>query len=295
MRTFLLLVLTGACCVAASSSATTSSGSGSVDGGNSTSAGGHHGSHVHASAQEIGFLTICIFLGIVSRKCIEPKICLRFVPYTVILLLAGAVIGWMSIYTQFDDSKGGYGEINRYCHMSPAELVAHDLDVHLGCSANLSLSGCACTDAWSTAKVNILHNLSPHVILFVFLPPLIFESAFFMDFHIFIRSMIGVSVFAWHELDPQGEGGGMSVWPPPPSPPHTHTQISRFPHSPPLFSPLFFFSFFSFTPIHSISHLPWADFVPCRPRRNDCYICHWRLLNDRGIRVPYERRLCPSG
>lgn len=161
---------------------------------NSTAADAHHGaSHVHASAQEIGFLTICIFIGVMSRKCLEPKICMRLVPYTVILLGVGGSIGMISIYTQFDDSKGESGQMNRFCSMSPEELIAHEHSVDLGCNKNISHDGCACLDAWGSAKVNILHNLSPHVILFVFLPPLIFESAFFMDFHIFVRSIVGVS------------------------------------------------------------------------------------------------------
>ena len=184
------------CLLAAFSPAVSASSSGNGISGittesNSSSPGVHHGTaHVHASAQEIGFLTICIFIGVVSRKCIEPKLCMNFVPYTVILLFLGAIIGMISIFSQFDDSKG---TTNRYCHMSQAELVAHDYDPDLGCNANFSHDQCACTDTWGGAQVNILHNLSPHVILFVFLPPLIFESAFFTDFHIFVRSMVGVS------------------------------------------------------------------------------------------------------
>ena len=262
LLTPLLIVASAGCVTASSSSAATSSASSAAN-GNSTTAGGHSGAHVHASAQEIGFLTICIFLGVVSRKCIEPKIFMHFVPYTVILLGGGVLIGAVSIYTQFDDSKGEYGEINRFCHMSPAELVENNYPTSYGCSANLSSNHCACLDAWGTAKVNILHNLSPHVILFVFLPPLIFESAFFMDFHIFVRSIVGVSM--------------------------KFVQLVSITFC--VFAP-FFPIYLSQRPDFFRKNLPASqDFIPSCTWGDHCHIRHRILFDDRCLKLRDQRRL----
>jgi hypothetical protein len=132
--------------------------------------------HVYASAQEVGFLTLCIFIGVISRTWIEPKLCFHFIPYTVILLVIGIMIGNLSIFTQLDESTGLY---NSHCH-----LVKH------GCNSTAAI--CDCKNWFDYLNVNILADLSPHVILYVFLPPLIFESAFFMDIHIFVRSFTGI-------------------------------------------------------------------------------------------------------
>jgi sodium/hydrogen exchanger 10/11 len=37
-------------------------------------------------------------------------------------------------------------------------------------------------------KFDILESIDPHAVMFIFLPPLIFESAFYADGHIFIKS-----------------------------------------------------------------------------------------------------------
>ena len=37
-------------------------------------------------------------------------------------------------------------------------------------------------------KFEILESVDPHAVMFIFLPPLIFESAFYADAHIFIKS-----------------------------------------------------------------------------------------------------------
>ena len=138
--------------------------------------------HAHASAQEVGFLTLCIFIGVLTRTWIEPKLFFNLIPYTVLLLVFGLLIGGLSIYTQLDEGTNDY---NHHCHLAPFQpQLPH------GC--NTTLHACECKSWFDRLNVNILADLSPHVILYVFLPPLIFESAFFMDIHIFVRSFTGI-------------------------------------------------------------------------------------------------------
>ena len=76
------------------------------------------GTHAHASAQEVGFLTLCMFLGVVTRTFVEPKLLFHFIPYTVILILTGLLIGVLSIFTQYDDGKSSY---NFRCHLAAVQ------------------------------------------------------------------------------------------------------------------------------------------------------------------------------
>ena len=155
---------------------------------NTTTTSTSHAPHVHASAQEIGFFTLCIFVGVITRTWIEPKLFFSYIPYTVILILIGFMFGGLSIYTQNDDSVIG-GFYNFHCHLSYNQTKPPN-----GC--NVALGDCLCANWFDWFNVNILHDISPHVILYVFLPPLIFESAFFMDIHIFVRSFRGIVALA---------------------------------------------------------------------------------------------------
>ena len=155
---------------------------------NTTTTSTSHAPHVHASAQEIGFFTLCIFVGVITRTWIEPKLFFSYIPYTVILILIGFMFGGLSIYTQNDDSVIG-GFYNFHCHLSYNQTTPPN-----GC--NVALGDCLCANWFDWFNVNILHDISPHVILYVFLPPLIFESAFFMDIHIFVRSFRGIVALA---------------------------------------------------------------------------------------------------
>lgn len=147
------------------------------------------GTHAHASAQEVGYFALCLFIGILTKKCIAPKLCFNVFPYTVLLMMVGLFVGILSIYTQWDDSKQGglFENMNYRCHLGSKQSV----EPH-GCDLSLSNDHCACRTLFEYFNVNVLHDISPHVILYVFLPPLIFESAFFMDIHIFVRSFRGV-------------------------------------------------------------------------------------------------------
>ena len=126
------------------------------------------GTHAHASAQEVGFLTLCMFLGVVTRTFVEPKLLFHFIPYTVILILTGLLIGVLSIFTQYDDGTNAY---NFRCHLAAVQPHGG----RSGCNITNSELKCSCESWFDRLNVNILANVSPHVILYVFLPPLIFE------------------------------------------------------------------------------------------------------------------------
>lgn len=136
---------------------------------------GHAGHAVHASAQEVGFLTLCIFLGVVARMWIVPKICCGFMPYTVCLILMGTGIGGLQIITQFDDSKA---VLSPWCHLpttfNKSTGAMGGCDVSQICNeATGAHCECACTSWFDYLNVNTLSNISPHVILYGELSPFI--------------------------------------------------------------------------------------------------------------------------
>ncbi len=180
------------------SSTSLSTSSDSPTSTNLTNKGGPAEHHEHASAAEIGYLTLALFLGVICRKWLVPNLFLNFVPYTVNLLMFGGLIGIASIFTQFDDSHDNY---NPFCHATEAELLRHGKPLDVNCRNNSALLNttaplCKCEDWFDYANLNILHNISPYVILFVFLPPLIFESAFYLEYHIFCRSIYAITAMA---------------------------------------------------------------------------------------------------
>ena len=59
------------------------------------------------------------------------------------------------------------GFYNFHCHLSYNQTKPPN-----GC--NVALGDCLCANWFDWFNVNILHDISPHVILYVFLPPLIF-------------------------------------------------------------------------------------------------------------------------
>lgn len=44
--------------------------------------------------------------------------------------------------------------------------------------------------------IDIWRNLNPHLILLIFIPPLIFQNAMALDFHIIKRSLLQIICFA---------------------------------------------------------------------------------------------------
>ena len=142
-------------------SATNASNASFVD----TQKGGAHA--IHASAQEVGFLTLAIFLGVLARTWIVPKLCCGFMPYTVALIVIGTGIGGLQIITQWDDSRA---ILSPWCHLPTGFSKPGAFG---GCNASQvcnevtgELCQCSCKSWFDQLNVNTLANISPHVILY---------------------------------------------------------------------------------------------------------------------------------
>jgi NhaP-type Na+/H+ or K+/H+ antiporter len=154
---------------------------------NATNATAHESGHSgHGGSGEVTFITVVLFIGFMVDK-VQPLCCHGAVPYTVWLLLIGLVMGGLhlaTIYDYTDPANPVYsGHINPSGGKSPI------------CDTSLP----TCTSWWTGAffNMNLMENIDPHAIMFVFLPPLIFESAFYVDQHIFLRSFKSILAMAF--------------------------------------------------------------------------------------------------
>ena len=116
--------------------------------------GGHnnHSSHSHhdplEAAHPVFFIFVALALGCYF-KGVHSKL---FIPYTVLLLVFGVVIGVIgSVYFENSEQAMAYFQVA---------------------------------------------GMDPHLMLYVFLPPLLFQSSFTMDLHIFRRSLNSVLLLA---------------------------------------------------------------------------------------------------
>ena len=175
-NTILLLFLVVFTCMIESINAGSSSSSGSTGAvtkdGNHSSNMTSDGLHPHAAGGqgEIHFISFVLFAGFLFIKGKNKIICCkRMIPYTVQLLLFGVCIGVIHNMTLHD-----YSPENK-------------LPFPSGCVDPDALT---CTSAMTGSffKFDILESIDPHAVMFIFLPPLIFESAFYADGHIFIKS-----------------------------------------------------------------------------------------------------------
>ena len=96
------------------------------------------------------FIIIALFIGINTRRFLRKVP----IPYTVILLIIGVVLG----------------AFNRYEWFSNVDLITNAID-------------------WAC-------HIGPEIILYVFLPTLIFEAAFDLDVHTFKKSFINAFLMA---------------------------------------------------------------------------------------------------
>ena len=138
-----------------SSSSYTGSGSGS---GSSALCEGMHVSHAHEALLAPVIVLLC---GAFVRQLL--LVTHAPIPYTVLLLLLGAGLGLML----------------RFFNTVPMdELREHGCDYRNESSVPL-------WDDVSEASIKMLGDIDPHLMLHIFLPPLIFESAFAIEWHIF--------------------------------------------------------------------------------------------------------------
>lgn len=152
---------------------------GALHAGNSS---GEHGFEMSGSVIALPFLLGCLTFGILAWLT-HRKLHL---PYTVLLLIGGVVCGSL--------------------HWADCDLEAHHA-THGGvmyCTTWMGSFGTS-LDAWS--------QIDPNIIVGVFLPILLFESAFSVDFHIFRHSLGKILLLAVPGvLMSSMLFGGFAVW-----------------------------------------------------------------------------------
>jgi NhaP-type Na+/H+ or K+/H+ antiporter len=154
------------------------------NGTNNGTHGAGHGLHAHkAGGQgEVHFVALMLFVGFFVHK-LQPHIFRGAIPYTVLLLVFGVTVGGFHLMTIYDYSKSPpvyAGHVNAW---DPIECDENDA---------------TCASMWTGNffKLVLMNNVDPHAIMFVFLPPLIFESAFYVDAHIFLRAFKSIVAMA---------------------------------------------------------------------------------------------------
>ncbi len=118
---------------------------------------GEHSSH--ANMLPLFFIIMALFIGTATRHFLRKSP----LPYTVTLLLIGIILGVLA----------------RLGYLDAWQIGALKMNVNF-ISQSISWAG----------------NIDPHVILYVFLPTLIFEAAFAMDVHTFRKSFINAFLLA---------------------------------------------------------------------------------------------------
>lgn len=125
----------------------------------SPSAPEHEEEGHHTDVSPLLFIVVCLIIGAATRFFLS-KINL---PYTVVLMLLGLGLGVLG-------RTGFFESLNFFGH----ELNTSILDQSI---------------AWAA-------NIDPHLILYIFLPILIFEAAFAMDVHTFKKSFVNSVILA---------------------------------------------------------------------------------------------------
>ncbi|NQY67085.1 MAG: sodium:proton antiporter, partial [Flavobacteriales bacterium] len=119
----------------------------------------HAGGHDSHGLDALFFIIIALLVGAATRHFLKKSP----IPFTVMLLLFGLGLGLLARQGFFDVWEFGFME----------------MDVHI---IHQSMD-------WAA-------NINPHLLLFVFLPILIFEAAFAMDVHVFKKSVTNATILA---------------------------------------------------------------------------------------------------
>jgi NhaP-type Na+/H+ or K+/H+ antiporter len=168
-----LFLLTSA---SSSSSAAGSSSSSSKNGTHAVPA--HVGPH--AGQTEVNTICLMLAIGLLCRRYVVPLFC-GYMPYTVALLLFGMLIGASHNWTRRKYIKDSTG----------IETSTFDRK----CNAALEPYG-TCRSMWDELSIQVMHDVSPHTLVFIFLPALIFESSYFTNTHILFNNFKGVFIMA---------------------------------------------------------------------------------------------------
>ncbi len=118
----------------------------------------HHEEH-HTDTSPLFFIIIAVIIGAATRFLFQKSV----IPFTVILLLIGI----------------GLGILGRFNYLDIYEIGSSTLDF-----------------TFLDKSINWAANIDPHLLLYVFLPILIFEAAFAMDVHVFKKTFTNATIMA---------------------------------------------------------------------------------------------------
>ena len=132
---------------------------------------GHHGSHHHNAQLPL----LALSLVLISGGAIQHFGSGIPLPYTVLLLLFGAALGaWVKWDPNFTLQPG----MTEYQHEWDGNL--------LQCNVTTYVPNDLLYHGWHFGNsLRLLAEMDPHLLLHALLPPLLFESAFAIDWHIF--------------------------------------------------------------------------------------------------------------
>ncbi|MDF1672434.1 MAG: cation:proton antiporter [Vicingaceae bacterium] len=118
-----------------------------------------HAEEHHTDTSPLFFIIIAVIIGALTRFTFQKSI----IPFTVILLLIGIGLGVLGRLNYLDIYEIGSSTI---------DFTFLDKSIH-----------------WAA-------NIDPHLLLYVFLPILIFEAAFAMDVHVFKKTFTNATILA---------------------------------------------------------------------------------------------------
>ena len=137
------------------------------------------------------YLNLFLLVGVLLRHFLKPLA--RFVPYTVLLLVLGVLLGVAAVPLE----EELYGASNRTSSAGGhRRALAASSSSSGGGGSSSNHSAGAHGDVWWSPRedyvtaVRTVATLDPHTLLYVFLPALLFESAQAIDFHVFKKTII---------------------------------------------------------------------------------------------------------
>lgn len=119
----------------------------------------HSEEHGHPGLDSLFFIILALIIGAATRHFLKKSP----LPFTVMLLIFGLVLGYLTREGYFDLWNFGFMHID-------VSIIHNSME-------------------WAA-------NINPHLLLFVFLPVLIFEAAFAMDVHVFKKSVTNAAILA---------------------------------------------------------------------------------------------------
>ncbi len=146
---------------------------------NGTAHGFTHITHdKHADgAGVVNMLLLMLLTGLLFKLVVVPR-CRHRVPYTVCLLFVGTLYGSLHVWSRM-----------RY------DTFGNFLEYDVTCDPTQNPTG-TCASWFDTGGIAVIYEIAPHTLLFIFLPALIFESAFYTNTHIFVNNFVGILVMA---------------------------------------------------------------------------------------------------